>query len=132
MTHGCSAYQLGRADGQYWATPPEPFPSGVYAYDDEFGLLFRAYDRMRLELREKESMKREMIQSERLAVFGRLSASVAHEINNPLGGLVTAVDTLKQHGCQDPVAHRVLPLLERRSEQILGIVSALLEESRAR
>lgn len=112
--------------------PPEPFPSGLYSYEDEVGQLFRAYNRMCLELREKESMRQEMIQSERLAALGRLSASVAHEINNPLAGLVTAVDTLKQYGCHDPVAHRVLPLLERGLEQIKGIVGALLVESRAK
>ncbi|HYP68739.1 MAG TPA: HAMP domain-containing sensor histidine kinase [Thiobacillaceae bacterium] len=110
---------------------PETLPSRTYPYEDEVGQLFKAYDRMCAELQEKEDMKQEMIQSERLAALGRLSASVAHEINNPLAGLITAVDTLKQHGSQDPVTHRVLPLLERGLGQIKGIVSALLVESRA-
>ena len=110
---------------------PEALPPGIYTYEDEVGQLFQAYGRMCAELQEKDNMRQEIIQSERLAALGRLSASVAHEINNPLAGLITAVDTLKQHGAHDQVTHRVLPLLERGLEQIREIVGALLVESRA-
>ncbi len=112
--------------------PPQPLSASLYPYHDELGRLFQAYDRMALELAEKEEMKQEMVRSERLAALGRLSASVAHEINNPLGGLITAVSTLKHHAAPDPVTQRVMPLLERGLEQIREIVAALLVEARAK
>ena len=108
--------------------PPRPPP---YARHDELGRLFDAFERMRGELVEKEEMRQEMIRSERLAALGRLAASVAHEINNPLGGLITAVDTLKHHAGDGPVTQRVIPLLERGLEQIRDVVAALLVEARS-
>ncbi len=111
---------------------PEPLPPALYTYRDELGHLFDAYGRMLGELEAKTALKRELIKEDRLAALGRLSAGIAHEINNPLGGLITAVDTLKQHGGQDPVSQRVLPLLERGLGQIREIVAALLVEAKAK
>jgi signal transduction histidine kinase len=72
------------------------------------------------------------MKSERMASLGRLTASIAHEINNPLAGLLTAVDTVKQHASPDPLLARVLPLLERGLHQIKDIVGALLVEAKAK
>jgi signal transduction histidine kinase len=111
---------------------PESMPAGVYTYRDELGHLFDAYGRMLEELQTKTALEHELVKEDRLAALGRLSAGIAHEINNPLGGLMTAVDTLKQHGSHDPVSARVLPLLERGLVQIKEIVAALLVEAKAK
>ncbi|HRH81114.1 MAG TPA: ATP-binding protein [Thiobacillaceae bacterium] len=112
--------------------PPEPLPERTYPHEDELGQLFRVYDRMQRELRDKHAMERQMLKADRLAALGRLTAGIAHEINNPLGGLLTAVDTLKRHAGPDPVTRKVLPLLERGLIQIQDIVGALLVEARAK
>jgi len=111
---------------------PAPLPDRVYPHGDELGRLFQVYDQMRHELSDKEALERQIVKSDRLAALGRLSASMAHEINNPLGGLLTAVDTLKRHGELNPVQAKVVPLLERGLNQIQDIVAALLVEARAR
>lgn len=111
---------------------PAALPHRIYPHEDELGRLFQVYDQMRQELADKEAMERRMMQSDRLAALGRLTASIAHEINNPLGGLFTAVDTLKRHGRLDPVQAKVLPLLERGLAQIQDIVAALMVEAKAR
>jgi signal transduction histidine kinase len=110
---------------------PAPLPERIYPHGDELGRLFQVYHQMRQELLDKEALERQIVKSDRLAALGRLTASIAHEINNPLGGLITAVDTLKRHGQLNAVQARVVPLLERGLAQIQDIVAALLVEARA-
>jgi signal transduction histidine kinase len=80
---------------------------------DEVGKLGIRCQQMIQELQEKQRLAREMVASERLAAVGRLAAGVAHEINNPLGGMLNAIDTFKHHGCTDAVTGKTLSLLER-------------------
>ncbi len=122
--------QLSRRMDELGRRLPEPLSASAYAYRDELGHLFRTYDRMLAELVEKEGLEQQMVKADRLAALGRLTAGIAHEINNPLGGLLTALDTLKRHGRHDPVLDRVVPLLERGLNQIKDIVAALLVEAR--
>ena len=46
-------------------------------------------DRVEQKTAELEAINRQMIQVERAASLGRLAATVAHELNNPLSGIVT-------------------------------------------
>ena len=72
-----------------------------------------------------------MLVTERLAAVGRVAAGVAHEINNPLGGMIMAIDTYRTHpGATDPETARLLDLLDRALQQIQATVSALLVEAR--
>ncbi len=97
---------------------------------DEIGQLGEAFRRMVGELRNKAELERQMLVSERLAAIGRLSAGIAHEINNPLGGMLTAINTYQRHGGDDPVAARTLSLLQRGLTQIRNTVAALLVETK--
>lgn len=101
-----------------------------YAARDEIGTLGHAFQRMLAELREKENLEKEMMGAERLAAIGRLAAGVAHEINNPLGGMLNAISTFRRHGHDDPMTLRTLSLLERGLVQIKDTVAALLVEAR--
>jgi len=100
---------------------------------DEIGQLAEAYQRMVGELKNKQELERQMVVSERLAAVGRLTAGIAHEINNPLGGMLTAINTYQRHGSgNDPLALSTLSLLERGLTQIRHTVGALLVESKAK
>jgi signal transduction histidine kinase len=104
----------------------------LYPHKDEVGLLFMAYGEMLAKLREKAEFEKEMIASERMAVVGRLAASIAHEINNPLGGMLNSISTLKRHGNPDPVTQKTVSLLERGLSQIRETVAALLVEAKTK
>ena len=100
---------------------------------DEIGQLAEAYQRMVGELKNKQELERQMVVSERLAAVGRLTAGIAHEINNPLAGMLTAINTYQRHGSgNDPLALSTLSLLERGLTQIRHTVGALLVESKAK
>ena len=61
---------------------------------DELGEMADAFNTMAVALQERdqklrEFTRRKIMESERLALIGQLSANVAHELNNPLQGIVT-------------------------------------------
>ncbi|MDT5294174.1 MAG: hypothetical protein QOJ76_1054 [Acidobacteriota bacterium] len=55
--------------------------------------------RLRLEA-EREEMQRQLFQTSKLASIGELSAGVAHEINNPLNGIINFAQLLKDEGIE--------------------------------
>ena len=77
-----------------------------------------------------EPLEEQIMAQDRLAAIGRVAAGVAHEINNPLGGLLTAIDTYRHRPVDLKHPDRTLDLIERGLNQIHAIVSALLVESR--
>ncbi|HZV54829.1 MAG TPA: HAMP domain-containing sensor histidine kinase [Rhodocyclaceae bacterium] len=109
---------------------PEDDDLPAYTYDDELGRLFFAYRKLLVELREADRLKDEFVKGQRLAAVGRLAASIAHEINNPLAGMLTAIDTIKQRGALDPRDAKTVGLLERSLAQIKDTVKALLVEAK--
>lgn len=115
--------RVGRAD------PGEGMPQFEES-GDEIGRLATAFRDMLAGLRDKAELERQMIISERLAALGRLAAGIAHEINNPLGGMLNAIDTFRHHGNGDPMTLRTMALLERGLTQIKETVAALLIEAK--
>ncbi len=81
----------------------------------------------------------QLVRTEKLSSLGKLSASIAHEINNPLAGILTfaklIVRTLES-GAPDEATRRSLiknlHLVERESERCSAIVRNLLDFARER
>ncbi len=107
-----------------------PLDPHLYPYRDEVGALYLAYRQMLESLREKLLLEQEVVKQEKMAAVGRLTASIAHEINNPLGGMLNAVSTLKRYGPTDPLSQKTINLLERGLSQIRDTVAALLVEAK--
>jgi len=85
-----------------------------------------------------ERAQERLIQSEKLSSLGRLSASIAHEINNPLAGILTTakllIRTIREVPT-DPKAmwmSKQLGLVQREAERCTAIVRNLLEFARER
>jgi len=81
----------------------------------------------------------QLVQTEKLSSLGRMAASVAHEINNPLAGILTYSKLMVRLLDTDPVDEqtraacvRNLKLVQRESERCTAIVRNLLEFARQR
>lgn len=98
--------------------------------DPELGRIGDAVLQLMRELEYREKAEARALSAERLAAVGRLTAAVAHEINNPLAGLLTATQTLRLHGESESIRPRTVDLLERGLQQIRTTVAALLPQVR--
>lgn len=81
----------------------------------------------------------QLVQSEKLSSLGRLAASVAHEINNPLTGILTyarlLIRMLRSRDVPEDTRSaciKQLLLVERETERCTAIVRNLLEFARQR
>ena len=92
----------------------------------EFGRLFRRYNAMARAANERLHLAERLAEKERLASLGRLASGMAHEINNPLGGLFNALDAVKRYGDREGVRESSIKLLERGLFGIRDVVRAML------
>lgn len=81
---------------------------------------------------ERESLLAHMAEQQRQADLGRLTATIAHEVRNPLGGMRTAVSTLRRFGDRAEVRKDSVEFLDRGVAALESVVNATLENYRAR
>jgi len=94
-------------------------------------------DRWNKKTKEFESNIQKMIQEDRMISLGKLAASVAHEINNPIQGLLTFCGYMQDIVNAGPPAKEALEefkghlqLMSTELERVGGIVSGLLSFAR--
>ena len=124
--------QLSGAMSNFTPNLPESGEIMLEESNDEIGQLGKAFKGMLAELKGKEQLQQQVITTDRLAAIGRLAAGIAHEINNPLGGMLNAISTYKRHGTQDTLTLKTLSILERGLIQIKETVAALLVEAKSK
>jgi len=101
---------------------------------DELAVLGERFNSMIERIRQaNEELKRtheKLVQSEKLASIGVLAAGVAHEINNPLGGIFNCLQILKQDSEDPKLREKYLDLVKEGMDRIELTVSKLLWMSR--
>ena len=93
---------------------------------DELGHLADSFNAMTCKLAETQQ---QLYQSDKLASLGRLAAGVAHEINNPLTGVLTYSSFLLKRA-EDPETREDLETVVRETKRCRQIVKGLLDFSR--
>ena len=68
--------------------------------------------------------------SEKMASLGILTAGIAHEVNNPLGGMLNCVKSMRENPGDKELVARYLPLIDKGLHQIEMIMRQLLNFGR--
>lgn len=95
--------------------------------DDEIGKLGTSFNNMTNKLAEA---RMQLFQSDKMASLGRLAAGVAHEINNPLTGVLTYSSFLLKRTKDNPEFQEDLKVIVRETIRSREIVKSLLDFSR--
>ncbi len=100
---------------------------------DEIGDLARAFGRMTESLKAKiaqlERTQAQLVQSEKLASIGEMSAAVAHGLRNPLASLRAAAQLVRRHP-ESPSAQEHLDAIVGEVDRLDRRISHLLSFSR--
>ena len=84
-----------------------------------------------IEMRKKlEESQAQLLQAEKIASLGRLSAGVAHEINNPLAGILIYAELLQREVGSEGEGREFVDEIISQTMRCQQIVSRLLEFSR--
>lgn len=119
---------------------------------DEIGALAESFDKMTVELRtanqkliewgktlekkveertaEIRQMQAHLIQQEKLASLGKLAAGIAHEINNPLGGILIYSHLLLEDTKKEDPQYQNLEKIVKETTRCRDIVKGLLQFAR--
>ena len=106
--------------------------SASIIYDDQgkeiasVGIFKDLRERLRIE-RELQKTQQALLQSEKLAAMGRLTSQIAHELNNPIYGIMNTLELLKTEIRPDSKRRRILELslseIQRLSEMLRNMLS---------
>jgi len=95
--------------------------------NDELGILAKSFNNMTKKLAEA---RLQLFQSDKMASLGRLAAGVAHEINNPLTGVLTYSSFLLKRTRDNPELKEDLNVIVRETKRSREIVKSLLDFAR--
>jgi two-component system, NtrC family, sensor kinase len=125
--------RLSQAMNSFPADPPEQYllPSVFRDELDSVSDTFVLFcGRLKKSQEELLKTKAQTHLSEKMASLGILTAGIAHEINNPLGGMLNCVKSMRENPGDRELVERYLPLLDKGLRQIETIMRQLLNFGR--
>ncbi len=102
--------------------------------NDEIGVLGNSFNRMARELQAREldlrSAQDALVQSEKMAAFGQLGAGIAHEVKNPLAGILGYTQLALRKADKESELARQLKIIEKETKRCKTIIENLMKFSR--
>jgi len=96
----------------------------------EAARLIEAVDLMAARLAGREELAARLAERAQAAELGELAATVAHEVRNPLAGMLTALGSARRFGESRAEREEALDLVERGLRQIQHVVQTTLDTHR--
>jgi len=129
-----SYYDKAEADSQYFVLQcrdgkVREFQLYWYPVLNQAGKTIQAV-KLILDVTEKNALRRELIQSEKLASIGEIAASLTHEINNPLGIILGFVQNIIADIDPQHKFYNNLKIVEEEIFKVAGVMGNLLEFTR--
>jgi len=97
--------------------------------DDEMGRLARTFNNMCLSIRQA---REDLIQQERITTIGRLSASIVHDLRNPLAAIYGGAEMLVDRDLPTGHVKRLAANIYQASRRIQDLLQDLLHVSRGK
>ncbi len=101
---------------------------------DEIGRLANIFNKMLQDLKQRdqeiENAKARLIQSEKMSAFGQMSAGIAHEVKNPLAGILGYAQMSKKKLTPDSPVIGYLDIIEKETVRCKEIVENLMRFAR--
>jgi two-component system NtrC family sensor kinase len=82
------------------------------------------------DITDEERLQQKLYLSQKMAALGELAGSVAHEINNPLGGILAFAQIMKREVPEDDEKHEFLECIEDSANRCRNTVRHLLNYAR--
>lgn len=124
--------QLTRAMAAFPAQSPDQ--GDLPQARDEIGLLCHSFRALCKRLSDSQqalaSAGEKGVRAEKLAALGQLTAGIAHEINNPLAGMLNCVKSMQQEPENQDLHRRYLPLIQKGLKRIEATMRQLLNYGR--